>query len=49
MNINNYIDRKQKGAQERLEIALAEICVNAEKHADYSRGLKEFLKNTKGV
>lgn len=48
MNINNYIDRKQQGAQERLEIALAVICVNAEKHADYIRGL-EYFKNTIGV
>jgi hypothetical protein len=48
MNINSYIDKKQQGAEERLEIALAEICVNAEKHLDYQRGLEHF-KKTCGV
>lgn len=49
MNINSYIDKKQQGAEERLESAIAEICVLAGKHLDFERGLKAFIENTRGV
>jgi len=49
MNINNYIDKKQQGKEERLESAIAEICVLAGKHLDFERGLKAFIENTRGV
>jgi hypothetical protein len=49
MNINYYIDKKfpgnSKEVKERIEIALATICINAKKHLDYTNGVERFFKN----
>lgn len=44
-NINYIIDKQTMGAKERLEEALAVVCVNAEKHVEYTEGLERFMKN----
>ena len=47
MNINYYIDKKfpgnSKEVKERIEIALATICIEAHKHLDYNRGVETFF------
>jgi hypothetical protein len=35
--------------RERLERALATICVNANKHIDYNRGIEVFFKDMEWV